>query len=87
MSQLYTRHDLISLIRSDFKVNRKCCYCKVELIEDCSINVQGGMYGINIIKKRKGLFKKVSAIPKAAICPECGNIQFYIDEYEKFKEL
>ena len=47
---------------------------------------EGGMYGIKISKRRNGLFNKVSAKPKAAVCPNCGYVSFYIDEYKEFSE-
>lgn len=56
------------------------------MIEDCQVNVEGGMYGIKITKKNDGLFNNVSAKPKAAVCSNCGYISFYIDDYEKFRE-
>jgi len=62
----------------------KCNQCQIEMIVDCDVNVEGGMYGIKISKKGKGLFKKVSAKPKAAVCSNCGYVSFYIDEYKEF---
>ena len=56
------------------------------MIKDCNVNVEGGMYGINISKKGDGLFNKVSAKPKAAVCSNCGYVAFYIDEYKEFSE-
>lgn len=64
----------------------KCIQCQNEMILDCHVNVEGGMYGIKISKKRNGLFNKVSAKPKAAVCPSCGYVSFYIDEYKEFSE-
>lgn len=64
----------------------KCNQCQNEMIKDCTVNVEGGMYGIKITKKVKGLFNNVSAKPKAAVCPNCGNVAFYIEEYKKFSE-
>lgn len=54
------------------------------MVSDCSVTVQGGMYGIKISQKGSGMFNKVSAVPKAAVCPDCGNVTFYIDEYKQF---
>ncbi|WP_313890924.1 nucleic acid-binding protein [Psychrobacillus sp.] len=64
----------------------KCNQCQSEMIADCRVNVEGARYGIKIIKKGKGLFSNVSAKPKAAVCPNCGYVSFYIDEYEQFKQ-
>ncbi|WP_310362994.1 nucleic acid-binding protein [Neobacillus drentensis] len=65
-------------------MKKKCNQCQSEMLEDCYVTVQGGMYGIKIRKKGKGLFNRVSAIPKAAVCPNCGNVHFYIDEFKEF---
>jgi hypothetical protein len=56
------------------------------MIEDCKVNVEGAMYGIKISQKGKGMFNSVSAKPKAAICPNCGYVAFYIDEYKEFSK-
>ncbi|MDF9760020.1 hypothetical protein OKW24_001793 [Peribacillus simplex] len=62
-----------------------CSQCQTEMIDDCHVNVQGGMYGI-MISQKKGLFNRVSAKPKASVCPNCGYVAFYIDEYKEFKK-
>jgi hypothetical protein len=54
------------------------------MIDDCSVNVEGGLYGIKIKKHVKGIFNSVSAKPKASVCPNCGCVIFYIDEYRDF---
>ncbi|MGG0284705.1 nucleic acid-binding protein [Peribacillus butanolivorans] len=63
-----------------------CSQCQTEMIEDCAVNVQGGAYGITIRQKRKGIFNSVSAKPKASVCPNCGYVAFYIDEYREFSK-
>jgi hypothetical protein len=63
-----------------------CNQCQTEMIENCKVNVQYGAYGITIKKKGKRLFSGVSAEPKAAVCPNCGCVILYIDDYEEFKE-
>lgn len=67
-------------------MKRICNQCQTEMIEDLTINVEGGMYGIKVSKKGKGLFNSISAKPKAAVCPNCGCLVFYIDEYEEFNK-
>ncbi|MGE7686493.1 nucleic acid-binding protein [Peribacillus simplex] len=64
-------------------MNRICNQCQTEMIDDCKVNVQGGMYGIKVSQK-KGLFSSVSANPKASVCPNCGYVAFYIDEFREF---
>ena len=51
-----------------------CIHCQNEMITDCKVNVEGGMYGIKVSKKGSGLFKNVSAISKAAVCSSCGYV-------------
>lgn len=55
------------------------------MMKDCGVNVEGGMYGIKIFKKSKGLFNKVSDKTKAAVCPNCGYVALYIENYKQFK--
>ncbi|MCB2340238.1 hypothetical protein [Clostridium estertheticum] len=65
-------------------MKRICNQCQAEMIDDCSVNVELSMYGIMIKKKGKGLFNSVSAKTKAGVCPNCGCVVFYIDEYKDF---
>ena len=67
-------------------MKRICQHCQGEMILDCKINGEGGMYGIKITKKNDGLFNNVTEKPKAAVCPNCGSVALYIDDYDKFKE-
>ena len=65
----------------------KCNQCQNEMVKDCNVNVEYDISGISISKKKgKGLFNKVSAKPKAAVCSNCGYVAFYIDEYKEFSE-
>ncbi|REB05588.1 nucleic acid-binding protein [Sporosarcina sp. BI001-red] len=63
-----------------------CNQCQTEMIENCRVSVEGGMYGIKVIQKGKGVFNNVSAKPKAAVCPNCGYVAFYINEFRKFNK-
>lgn len=67
-------------------MKRICIQCKTEMIEDLTVRVEGDLYGIKIIKKVKGLFNNISAKPKAAVCPNCGCLIFYIDNYKEFNK-
>lgn len=60
-----------------------CNKCQTEMIADCKVTVEGGMYGIKISQKRKGLFNNVPAKPKASVCPNCGYVAIYIDEFKQ----
>jgi hypothetical protein len=63
-----------------------CNQCQTEMIDDCKVTVEGDLSGIKISQKRKGLFNNVSAKPKASVCPNCGYVALYIDEFNKFKQ-
>ncbi len=76
----------LNKIIGGIQMKRVCNQCQTEMIEDCSVNVERGMYGIKITQKGQGIFNNVSAKPKAAICPKCGYVAFYIDEFKEFKK-
>ena len=64
----------------------KCIQCQNEMVKDCNVNVEFDTPGISIRKKGKGLFNKISAKLKAAVCSNCGYVAFYIDDYKEFSE-
>jgi hypothetical protein len=53
------------------------------MVGDCQVSLEGEAYGIKISKKGKGLFNKVTAKPKAAVCPNW-YVAFYVDDYKQF---
>jgi hypothetical protein len=61
-----------------------CNQCQTEMIEELTINVEYDTSGISIKKRCKGLFNNTSARPKAALCPNCGCLILYVDEYKEF---
>jgi ssDNA-binding Zn-finger/Zn-ribbon topoisomerase 1 len=63
----------------------KCNQCQTEMVGDCQVRVEGDLSGIKISKKGKGFFKKVTAKTKAAVCPKCGFLSFYVEDYKDFK--
>jgi len=65
-------------------MKRICSQCQTEMIDDCVVNIDGAVYGLKIKKKGKKLFSGVSAVPKSAVCPNCGCVVLYIDEYKDF---
>jgi len=67
-------------------MKRICIQCQTEMINDCKINVEYDLSGITIKQKCKGLFKSASARTKASVCPNCGFVALYIEEYEKFNK-
>ena len=67
-------------------MKRICNQCQTEMIDDCKVTVEGDISGIKITQKGKGLFNKVSAKPKASVCPNCGFVALYIDNFKEFKQ-
>lgn len=65
-------------------MRRKCNQCETEMIEDCEINKEWNVDNIIISKKYKGFLNYKKAKLKAAVCPNCGHVSFYIDEYKQF---
>lgn len=67
-------------------MSRICQQCQTEMVEDCSVSVEFDISGIVVTQKRKGLFKNVSEKVKAAVCPNCGNVSFYVEDFKKFNQ-
>lgn len=53
------------------------------MIEDLDVKVDMQGYGIKITKK--GVFGDTVKKPKVAVCPQCGEISFYIGDLDKLK--
>ena len=64
---------------------RKCLRCETVMIEDLSIMVTNGAYGIDV--REKGMFKGTLGKIKCAVCPECGYTETYIDDLDGIKRL
>lgn len=58
---------------------RKCVRCKIGMVENCSIKVEGAGYGIVMAIDDKQLFSKRIGKPKIAICPNCGEVSIYVE--------
>jgi len=56
-----------------------CNQCQTEMIENFKVESFGG---ITISKKGKFFLNTTYGTPKAAICPNCGCVIFYIDNYK-----
>ncbi|MBP2243074.1 hypothetical protein J2Z40_003662 [Cytobacillus eiseniae] len=68
-------------------MKKTCIQCQTEMIDDCKVTVEGDTPGMIISQKRKGSFNHVSAKTKASVCPNCGFVALYIDEFKEFKQL
>ena len=64
---------------------RKCLRCETEMVENLSVMVSNGGYGIDI--RGKGMFKSSIERIKCAVCPECGYTETYIANTDKIKKL
>ena len=64
---------------------RKCIRCQSAMVEDLSVMVTNGGYGIDV--REKGMFKGSLGRIKCAVCPECGWVETYIENTEAIKKL
>lgn len=64
---------------------RKCLRCEATMVEDLSVMVTNGGYGVDV--REKGIFKSSLGKIKCAVCPECGYAETYIDNPESIKKL
>ena len=64
---------------------RNCLRCNAAMVEDLTVMVSGGGYGIDV--REKGLFKGSLGKIKCAVCPECGYVETYIDNTEGIKKV
>lgn len=56
------------------------------MVSGFDLKVDGAAYGVSIKKRGKGLFNNKYAVPKAAICPDCGSVTFYVENPKSFIE-
>lgn len=79
-------------------MKRICVKCNTDMILDCEVYTRasshtsvcfGGMESNNIglgieKKKGKGVFDETHATVKVALCPECGTIEYYVENPKDF---
>ena len=63
---------------------RKCVRCECDMIENYDVKVEGGANGLKITER--GLFKDNLGKVRAAVCPECGYLEFYLEDTSKIGE-
>ena len=63
---------------------RKCIRCNVEMLEDYDVKVEGAAYGLKITKP--GIFKDNLGKVHTSVCPECGYLEFYLEDTAKIKK-
>ena len=54
------------------------------MIENYDVKVEGGAYGLKVTKQ--GIFKDNIGKVHVAVCPECGYLEFYLEDTKKIKE-
>ena len=62
---------------------RLCIHCKCEMAANFDVKVEGAAYGLKITKP--GIFKENLGKVHAAVCPECGYLEFYLEDTAKMK--
>lgn len=63
---------------------RMCIRCECEMIENFDVKVEGAAYGLKITQQ--GIFKDNLGKVYAAVCPECGYLEFYLKDVSKIKK-
>ena len=61
---------------------RKCIRCGCEMKENCAVKIEGAGYGIVLSSDENKLFGGRIGKPKAAICPECGEVSIYLEDLD-----
>ena len=64
---------------------RKCLRCETEMVEDLSVAVSYGGYGIDV--RKNGIFKTPLEKIRCAVCPECGYTEMYVEATESIRKL
>lgn len=62
---------------------RECIRCGIEMKENLDVKVEGAAFGLKITLP--GIFKENLGKVHCAACPECGYIEFYLEDIEKSK--
>ena len=62
---------------------KKCLRCGSEMKENFDVKVEGAAYGLKITLP--GIFKDDFGKVFAAVCPECGYIELYLNSTDKLR--
>ena len=62
---------------------RQCLRCNIEMKDDYDVKVEGAAYVLKITKP--GIFKDNLGKVHAAVCSNCGYLEFYLEETDKIK--
>ncbi|WP_158245693.1 hypothetical protein, partial [Mammaliicoccus stepanovicii] len=67
----------------------KCVTCDQEMVDEFRVNVPGTLVDVRLVKEedeQDNILNKAIAIPKAAVCLSCGEVKYYIENIETFRE-
>lgn len=64
---------------------RKCAKCGKVMMSDLRLKVNGGGYGIVVHVDEKQKAKIIDDV-KVSVCPECGNIEMYLEDLTNLKD-
>ena len=64
---------------------RKCEKCGANMKSDLRLKVNGGGYGIVVRVDEKQKATIIDDV-KVAVCPECGNIEMYLENLTNLKD-
>lgn len=64
---------------------KKCLRCGSDMKDGFELKIQANAHGVTITDSEK-IFGERLGSPKMAICPECGEISFYLEDVSKLKK-
>nr|WP_263312761.1 hypothetical protein [Mammaliicoccus sp. Marseille-Q6498] len=68
----------------------KCASCDEEMVDELRINVPGTLVDVRLIKEEENdienILNKTIAVPKAAVCLSCGEVKYYIEDIDSFRQ-
>lgn len=65
-------------------MKRICDKCKVDMVDDCKVSSMAT--SLVISRKKKVLFENFGEEVKAAVCPNCGLVDLYVENYKSFSQ-
>lgn len=63
---------------------KKCLRCGAKMVDDLNYRIDYGRYNSGWIVSQ-GLFRKNFGEPKCSVCPDCGYIEYYLEDLEALK--
>lgn len=63
---------------------RKCYRCGSTMLEECGLKICSVMTGVApvLLSKGQGIMSEELGKVKVAVCPKCGEISLYTDNYK-----